>query len=164
MLITGRPGVGKTTAVMKIMEVLGDKAVGFCTREIRERGQRVGFEIVTTWGKVHTLAHVDIDGPKVSKYGVNLEALESVVRELKNIEPFKVLIVDEIGKMELMSHIFARWVESVVESNIKFVGTVPLRSRHPLVNRLKSKLPVWDVTSANRSAIPFRVLEYIEEG
>ncbi len=164
VFITGRPGVGKTTAVVELVKALGERAVGFYTKEIRDNGVRMGFEIVTTWGETYTLAHVGIEGPKVSKYGVDTESIEKVVSRLRAVEPGKILVIDEIGKMEMMSKAFMRWVEKMIFSTTPVVGTLPLRWSHPLLNRIKRSFPVWEVTPDNRSAIPVRLMDFLKEG
>ena len=108
LLLTGLPGVGKTTLVKRVMEVLGDRSLGFYTQEVREEGKRVGFSLITTWGEEGWLARVGLASPyRVSRYGVSLAFLEEVVARLKEEKsPGKVLVVDEIGKMELFSSKF----------------------------------------------------------
>ncbi|MFQ6001621.1 MAG: nucleoside-triphosphatase, partial [Anaerolineae bacterium] len=72
ILLAGRPGVGKTTVIKQVVEMLGGEAGGFYTEEIRQGGRRLGFKIITLEGEEGVLAHVDIKGaPRVSKYGVN---------------------------------------------------------------------------------------------
>ena len=74
ILLTGQPGVGKTTAILKIIQHLrSGTAAGFWSREIRNREKRVGFSIETLTGKRGILAHVDISSQyKVGKYSVNV--------------------------------------------------------------------------------------------
>ncbi|KAK9284190.1 hypothetical protein L1049_023359 [Liquidambar formosana] len=60
-LVTGPPGVGKTTLIMRVFESLkisnpSLKVQGFYTREIREASERVGFEVVTLDGRKGPLA------------------------------------------------------------------------------------------------------------
>ncbi|BAT72360.1 nucleoside-triphosphatase THEP1 [Thermosulfidibacter takaii ABI70S6] len=162
LFLTGKPGVGKTTAIIKVLELLQDKGVGFYTKEIREKGKRVGFKLVTTWGESYIFAHVDIDGPRVSRYGVDVRVLEHVIEKINGYSQEKFLIVDEIGKMEMLSGKFLRWVEKHLASHHPFIGTIPIRSRHPLVEKIRQRYNVWEVTPDNREAIPFRVLDLIK--
>src|SRR5512143_2930794 len=80
VLVSGMPGCGKTTLVERLLVRLKDvKAGGFFTREIREKGERKGFRIITLDKREGVLAHVDMKGGlKVGRYVVNLEDLETV--------------------------------------------------------------------------------------
>ncbi|MCG7854436.1 MAG: hypothetical protein MIO88_01145, partial [Methanoregulaceae archaeon] len=61
LLITGVPGVGKTTFIIRLSEALEEQhPCGFITREIREAGSRLGFEIVGFDGSRRLLSHVDL--------------------------------------------------------------------------------------------------------
>ena len=111
ILITGPPGVGKTTVLSKIIQRLAHlNPQGFYTEEIRDSGKRAGFGIATLDGRTATLAHVDYYAQskyKVSKYGIRLEEFENEI--LPSIQPNEecgVVIFDEIGKMECFSQIF----------------------------------------------------------
>ena len=78
-LLTGRPGVGKTTVVREIAERLGAKAGGFYTEEIRAQGRRTGFRLVALDGPTGILAGVNVSSRyRVGRYRVCVEDLESV--------------------------------------------------------------------------------------
>ncbi len=167
LLLTGLPGVGKTTVVMKVMEGLGERALGFYTEEVREKGRRVGFRLVTTWGEEGWLARVGFSSPyRVSRYRVDLAFLDLVVARLREEwAPGRVLVVDEIGRMELFSPGFREWIESVaLDPAVPFLATIALKSRDPLVLRLKATLPLWEVTQKNRDHLPRKVLAIFGEG
>lgn len=78
-LITGKPGVGKTTLVYKIIKRMGSvNMAGFCTSEIRCTGSRLGFELQGLSGGRRTLAHMDIDSRhRVGRYGVDTNGFET---------------------------------------------------------------------------------------
>src|SRR5437879_4315569 len=79
ILLTGRPGCGKTTLIKRVVKNLSLRAAGFYTEEIRDRGIRVGFSLVTLDGNQAVLAHVDFKTPeRLGKYGLDLSALETV--------------------------------------------------------------------------------------
>jgi nucleoside-triphosphatase len=165
ILLMGRPGVGKTTIIRQIAQHLGDAAKGFYTSEIREHGQRKGFKIVTLDGQEGILAHTDIAaGPRVSKYGVDLRALDEVgVAALERaIEGAQYVVVDEIGKMELFSERFREAVKEAVQSDKAVIGTV-MSGRNPWVDELKSlpQVTVLKVTPANRDGVVQRVLDLL---
>lgn len=167
LLLTGLPGVGKTTLVKRVMEVLGDRSLGFYTQEVREEGKRVGFRLITTWGEEGWLARVGLASPyRVSRYGVSLAFLEEVVARLREEwSPGKVLVVDEIGKMELFSSKFRAWIEEVaLNPAVPFLATIALKSRDPLVVRLKKALLLWEVTRENRGQLSQRVVKLFLRG
>jgi len=165
ILLTGRPGVGKTTIIKSIADRLGDAAGGFYTAEIREGGRRRGFKIVTLAGAVGILSHVDIKGPpRVSRYGVNLRDLEHVgVAALRRaIAEADCVVVDEIGKMELFSERFRDAVMEAMQSDRAMVGTV-MQGSNRWVDELKNlpEVTILEVTEANREGMAQRVLDLI---
>ena len=72
ILITGLPGVGKTTIIKKLSEELRKfHPVGFYTEEIREKGIRKGFKLIGLDGGEGILSHVDVKSTyTVGKYNV----------------------------------------------------------------------------------------------
>lgn len=157
-LLTGRPGVGKTTCLRRALERLGRPAGGFFTEELRARGGRVGFALVTLDGRRAIFAHVHHrGGPRVGKYGVDLDALDRVgvpaVRAA--IEAGRLVVIDEIGKMELASAAFREVVEAALGSSVPVLGTI-LAAPHPWADRIKASpgATLVEVTRENRDALP----------
>jgi len=146
VFVTGKPGVGKTTLVKRLYSLAPERFRGFWTEEIREKGRRVGFKVITTEGKEGILAHVDIDSPyRVGKYGVNVREFEEVVLPLlESCLPLcpKIVLVDEIGKMELFSDRFVR-----------VVATIPIKDVHPLVRRIRRTFRPVLITLENREEV-----------
>lgn len=129
LLLSGRPGIGKTTTLEHVADQLQEAETtiaGFVTREIREDdGTRVGFRLVPFDGEQATLAHVDHPPPTISKYGVDLQALESVVVDTLDLDlEADIFLVDEIGKMECMSDKFIDAVRTLLEDDRPVVATV----------------------------------------
>jgi nucleoside-triphosphatase len=144
-LLTGRPGTGKTSIIKQVATQMQVRAGGFYTEEIRSRGVREGFRLVSLNGEDTILAHVNIHSPyRVSKYGVDIEALEHVgVPAIYNaVQQCDLIIVDEIGKMELFSVKFREAISQIIDSGKRVLGTIMLNSnpwadaikRHPEVN------------------------------
>ena len=127
LFVTGRPGVGKTTLIERVLETVAAEAGGFYTREVREGGERVGFSIVGLNGTEGELARVGLKSDfNVGRYGVNREDLERVgVASLEAaIEGSALIVMDEIGRMELCSELFQRAVMRALDSPTPVFGTV----------------------------------------
>jgi len=161
--LTGRPGCGKTTAVLKIVDILRGRGVrveGMYTKEIREGGERVGFSVVRIGGGVSgVLAHVAFSqGPRHGKYVINLADLESigVSAILEGLKGAEVVIVDEVGPMELHSGKFREAVESLLASDRHAILTVHYRSRDPLVVKVRKEAGgnLITLTPDNRDRVP----------
>jgi nucleoside-triphosphatase len=164
-LIEGRPGTGKTTALQRLAELLRDRGValaGFLSEEIREGGRRVGFSIETFGGKRGTLAHVQRPGhPKVGRYGVALEEFERLALPALRV-PADVVLIDELGKMELASAAFRDAVASLLERDTPVVATVHA-FRHPFTDRLKGRpdAETLRLTRENRDELPRQLAEMV---
>lgn len=157
-LLTGRPGVGKTTCLRKVLDLLQVPAEGFFTEEIREQGRRVGFSLLTLSGRRATLALMSRSGaPRVGKYGVNLDALDRVgVPAIHDaIRKGCLVVIDEIGKMEMASPAFRQAVEEALQSPAIVLGTI-LMASDPWAGQVKTHPTVRliEVTPANRESLP----------
>ncbi len=161
ILLTGVPGIGKTTVIQKVAKGLRDYLLkGFYTREIREGGMRKGFELVSFDRRTAILAHVDQDGPfRVSRYGVNLKAFDTFLSDL-SLENFDtdLVIIDEIGKMECYSETFKRIVHRVLDSDIVLLATIGKRG-NPYMEEIKKRddVKLIEVTRQNRDRIPVEI-------
>jgi nucleoside-triphosphatase len=139
ILLTGNPGCGKTTLIKHILELYPDPCGGFFTQELRQARQRVGFEIVTLDGRRGLLAHVNIRSSiKVGKYKVDLTALNEIgVAEIdRAIDENKLVVIDEIGPMEIYSPIFRQAVTRALRNRANILGTVVKRST-PFTDAIK---------------------------
>ncbi|KAF5463556.1 hypothetical protein F2P56_019459 [Juglans regia] len=169
-LITGPPGVGKTTLIMKVFEALKTshpslQIQGFYSSEVRRGSERVGFEVVTLDGRRGRLASTTISTleslrwPNVGKYKVDIASFESLVLpELQVREDTDLFIIDEVGKMEMYSSSFFPRVLKVLESNIPVLASVPIPKSGrdiPGVARLKNHpgATVFTLSTSNRDAI-----------
>jgi len=140
-LVTGPPGCGKTTLIQKIVKDLGTLPMaGFYTEEIREGRERVGFALVGLDGKRGVLSHVDVRGPhRVGRYGVDVAGFESFLQDLDiGKSAPRLIVVDEIGKMECISGLFRKLVKESLDSAVPFLGTIALRGTPP-IERIKGR-------------------------
>ena len=157
VLLTGRPGCGKTTLVRRVVKELAQSAGGFYTEEIRERGLRRGFKIVTLDGKEGVFAHVNFKThQRLGKYGLDLSPLETISIEAvrKAIREREVTVIDEIGPMEIRSAIFRDVVNEAFNSRAPLLGTITARP-FPFTDAIKKRRDVTliEVRGDNREQL-----------
>jgi nucleoside-triphosphatase len=165
ILLTGQPGCGKTTLIKRVIAQLDCVFGGFYTEEIRSEGIRRGFRIVTLDGQEGILAHESIDGPpRISKYGVDLECLEQVgVASIRRaLDTADLIVIDEIGPMELFSEGFCQAVLEALADNKPVLGTIVLRSK-PFSDQIKARddVTVIEITPRNRDELVGRIIEML---
>ena len=165
-LLTGRPGTGKTSLIKQVVAEVRGKAGGFYTEEIRSQGIRQGFKLVTLDGQDAIMAHVDIDSPhRVSRYGINIDSLDRVgVSALrKAAQQCDLVVIDEIGKMELFSTNFREAVLQVIGSGRRVIGTIMLNS-NPWADAIKRQPQVnlITVTKANYHQVLEELLRWLK--
>lgn len=142
--LTGQPGIGKTTLVKKVCEVLRTKNIkvqGFFTEEVRTKGRRCGFDVVTIDGQRAVLSRIS-DGSTnmkrnycVGQYSVDVESFESLaLPELRLSDKENgIVIIDEIGKMELFSSVFKQSVQTLFRSPlVRILTTIPIAKGKPM--------------------------------
>jgi len=130
LIIEGPPGSGKTTLVERVITKLGGdvRVGGFYTKEIRKGGQRTGFRIITLDKMEAVLAQEGLPGSvKVGRYTVNLEGIENVAVPaiMRALNECDLIVIDEIGKMEISSRRFCEMVDVVMECDCAVLATVP---------------------------------------
>ena len=157
IFITGKPGCGKTTLVEKVAAALGARAGGFTSTEIRGPRGRVGFALRTLGGREGVLAHVNCKSPhRVGRYRVNIEDIDSVAVPAieEALQAGKIVIIDEIARMELFSKTFRNAVIGALDSPCRGLATVQLR-RDPFLDaiRARSDVSLITVTPGNRNRL-----------
>lgn len=170
VLVEGRPGSGKTTVAARLAVLLGERGVdvwGFVTHELREQGRRVGFAVEILGGERGTLAHLDFAGPpRVGRYGVDLATFERLaLPALASLSRNGVVLMDELGKMELASGRFRETVAGLFDAQVDLVATVHV-FRHPFTDRLKQRPDVERVrvTHDSRDELPERLADELSCG
>ena len=139
VLLTGRPGCGKTTLIKRIVNKLARSVGGFYTEEMREGGTRVGFKLVTLDGEEAVFAHVDFKTRvRVGRYGLDLSALEVGVKAIREAVRTQLVVIDEIGPMEIRSAIFREAVSDALDSEAPLLATIFARSL-PFTDAIKSR-------------------------
>lgn len=160
VLLTGPPGCGKTTVVRKVAQILGGAAAGFFTEEVRDaRGTRIGFRVVTLDGARGELAAKSAArGPRVGSYVVNVGDFERVALPSLDADDDRILIIDEIGKMECHSAAFVRKVADLVASPRPLLATMPLGGGAAIEEiRRRTDVETIVVARENRDALPARL-------
>jgi nucleoside-triphosphatase len=168
LLLEGRPGIGKTTVARRLLQLLQEAGVpvaGFTTGELRTSGRREGFVVEAASGAQEVLAHVDLPGPpRVGRYGVDLAAFERVALPALHTPASGVVVVDELGKMELASTAFRA---AVLELLGRAVAMVAVQVRHHRFTDALKRRPdirVVRVTEGTRDALPQRLMERLVGG
>jgi len=172
LVLTGSPGVGKTTVLLRVVESLKAKGYsvgGMLSREVRSDKTRVGFEILDlSSDRRGWLAHVNQkSGPSVGKYRVNLEDLDNIGANaiVNAAENFDVVVIDEIGPMELFSEKFKEAVRRAVEGGKLVVGVVHWKARDRLIDEVKKRedIEIIVVTYENRNKLHQTIIEKAAE-
>jgi nucleoside-triphosphatase len=157
ILLSGRPGCGKTTLIQRVVKDLALPAGGFYTKEIRERGGRVGFKLITLGGKEAVFANVNFKtSERVGKYGLDLAKLETVgvaaVRDA--VRTRKLVVIDEIGPMEIRSAVFRDVITKTFETAVPILATITARP-FPFTDAIKNRpdVRVVDVRPSTREQL-----------
>jgi len=166
VLLTGRPGCGKTTLIKRVVNNLPRRAGGFYTEEIRDGGMRAGFKIVTLDGEEVVFAHVDLKTREhVGKYRLDLSALErvGVGAVHQAIQARRLVVIDEIGPMEIRSAIFRDAVNEALDSEVPVLATIFARPL-PFTEAIKSRRDVTliEVRPNNRERLVSELSDTIQ--
>ncbi len=155
--LTGRPGVGKTTLVERVLRAVPLDAGGMLTKEIRKCGHRVGFALVDiATGVQGTLASLHQgSGPRVGRYTVNLPDLEGIgIAAIRNaVEARELVVIDEVAPMEAASPAFLPAVEAALESGRHLLIVTHAYFDRPLVHRIRQESVLYRVRMGNRDAL-----------
>ncbi|MEM3342527.1 MAG: NTPase [Thermoplasmata archaeon] len=168
--ITGLPGSGKSQALIKVIEMLeADNIVvgGMVTGAIIEENQRVGV-FVKDWttkeqgvmAHINSTSKINIDG-----FGVDISELDRVGVKAINtaVDNAEVIVIDEVGRMEVESANFVATVKKAMETTKPIILTLHKKSRNPLLQdiRRRDDLRILEVTPINRNILPYKIIKLL---
>ena len=169
LLLTGDPGVGKTTVLIKVINRLREQGIsigGIISREVRERGRRIGFEMIDiASGARETLASIYGEGARMGRYKVNLKGLAEFAANalVSAVTYYGVVVCDEVGPMELLSPGFRRAVDRIIGTNKPALLVIHKRMRDPLLRALRysEDAEMIEVTEENRERLDGKIFEKV---
>lgn len=159
--------MGKTTLIKKLSEALKHlHPVGFYTEEIREGGVRKGFELISLDGKKGLLSHKDIRSPyKVGQYKVDIQGFENFLNSISFSNPMtRLIIIDEIGKMECLSDQFKRLLKEILDSKKWVIATLALKGTG-LIAEVKERedVQLFEITRKNRDSLLKKISDFFSQ-
>jgi len=168
-LLTGKPRMGKTTMIKKLIHEIGsDRCGGFYTEDIRESNDRIGFRCVTLEGESLEFANVNsTSSVRVGRYGIDIESFENfAVKSItSSLQSKKITVIDEIGFMQMLSSSFQELIHGIIaEDRYIILGTIPLDS-HPAIDPIKKRkgIKLIDLNEDNRDVIQEVIVSEILE-
>jgi nucleoside-triphosphatase len=176
--ITGLPNVGKTSTLIKIVDKLESEDYtvgGMVTHAVVENGKRVGVK-VEDWrtGEEAVFSHLGFDTKaKVETdeglFHVRTDLLEQVgVKAIRDslMDPIvDIIIIDEVGKMEMHSQMFCDAVKEALDSNKPVLMTLHKKSRNPLLQdiRRRDDVRILEVTPVNKNLLPYKIEKVLRD-
>ncbi|MFO8052209.1 MAG: NTPase [Thermoplasmatota archaeon] len=170
--ITGLPGAGKTHALRKVVEMLEMEEIkvgGMITDSIKENDEKVGFMVQDLLTKEEgVLAHVNSPSEvRFLDYGVNIDTLDNIgVRAIaRSLDNADVIVIDEVGKLEVESPNFVEVVKDALEADKPLLLTLHKKSRNPLLQdiRRRDDVRILEVTPINKNILPYKIIPLIKE-
>ncbi len=168
IFLTGEPRVGKSTLIAAVIDGVENKQ-GFITKEVRTDGVRTSFNMISSAGDKIVLCDVNSTSEvRVSRYGVNIDELNKFIANLPDIEPGRLIYIDEVGQMELYSDSFKALVSEYLEKPNPLIGTLSSVYSDEFTEKLRKRedVEIIQVTLENRDSLKDeltgRVAKYVD--
>lgn len=161
IVVTGEIGIGKTTVCRKVLEIvrsLGYTCGGIITGKAPD--QSIIIEDVQTGGK-ETLASTNniYEGPHTGKYFFNPAGIEFGIRAIDRGASADVLLVDEIGYLELGGGGFVKALELIRTEKVKSsISVIRKELLAVFSSKLGSEPLIFEITSGNRNYLPRKIV------
>jgi len=164
--VTGSPGIGKSTLVAKVISGTKLRVGGVLARDRCYKDRRTGFELLDlSTGMVGILADEAGDGPQLGKYRVHLDDLDRIgAQAVENALGCDLIVVDEVGPMELSSHRFVLAVEKAIASPKPMLVVLHQWSNHRLAKKIRGSFRVLTVTRENRDSLVDEIVQALKSG
>jgi nucleoside-triphosphatase len=164
--VTGSPGIGKSTLVQKAAKASGLRVGGVLAKDKRVKARRIGFELLDLGsGAMGTLADESGSGPKLGKYRIHPEDLDKIgAGAVENAINCDLIVVDEVGPMELSSRRFVSAVENAMASSKPMLVVLHEWSNHPLAKKIRGTFEVIVVTRENRDTLVEEIAQVLKGG
>jgi len=164
--VTGSPGIGKSTLVAKVTSGTKLRVGGVLARDRCYKDRRTGFELLDlSTGMVGILADEAGDGPQLGKYRVHLDDLDRIgAQAVENALGCDLIVVDEVGPMELSSHRFVLAVEKAIASPKPMLVVLHQWSNHRLAKKIRGSFRVLTVTRENRDSLADEIAKALKSG
>lgn len=113
-----------------------------------------------------TLAHVDFAGRhRVGRYGVDIDSFDNYLGSRNFAETAgRLIIIDEIGKMECFSELFVRMVTRILDSDKAMIATISEKGGG-IIQMIKARQDVRlvEVGVRNRDSTAERIAQMIRD-
>ncbi|MFD0771774.1 nucleoside-triphosphatase [Bacillus sp. CGMCC 1.60114] len=164
--LTGKPRVGKTTALKKIINEIGvENFSGFYTEEIVENSNRTGFRIISLTGEEAVIADVNSKSDiRVGRYGINVSKFERIAIQSIQNNAKKIIVIDEIGPMQIASSKFLSTINPFMRNSQTVLGTIYYDS-HPKIDEIKanSEMEIYELTQENYNDVLTKMIYEIRK-
>lgn len=138
-------------------------------------GRKVGFNIMDWGSKQEGLfAHVNFNTKFKAEtedgvFAVDVEVLERIgvaaIEAAIKDENVDIIIIDEVGKMEMHSERFCKTVTDCLDAPKPVIMTLHKKSRNPLLQdiRRRDDVRILEVTAVNKNLLPYKIEKILKD-